>query len=306
MNWLSLPPLSSLRAFAAFAETGNLARAGGALNVSHAAISQQIRALEGHLGVALVDRSGRAMVLTAEGRQLSDALALGFGAIGAAVQDLAAQTADRPLHVSVTPSLAGYWLLPRLAGFSRLHPEISLRVDPSPELVDLKPGGIDLALRHGEGGWPGVESEPLLPAPLAIVAAPQLLQGQRVATPADLADLPWIEELGTTEASAWLAEQGARIGAGRSTQLPGNLTLESARAGQGLLLIVRLFVEADIAAGRLVELFATRQNSHYHIITRPGVQRPAARAFIAWLRREARGAGAAGRSGAEARDGGGQ
>lgn len=287
MNWLSMPPLAALRAFAAFAETGNLAQAGAALNVSHAAISQQLRGLESHLGVALLDRSGRALALTAEGRQLADALALGFGAISAAVQDLAGRAADRPLHVSVTPSLAGYWLLPRLAGFSQAHPDISLRVDPTPQLIDPKPGGIDLALRHGDGDWPGLDCEPLLPAPLAIVAAPSLLQGRRIDSAADLADLPWIEELGTNEASAWLATQGAGIGRGRSTQLPGNLTLESARSGQGLLLIVRLFVEADLAAGRLVELFETRSGSFYHIITRPGVQRPATRAFVAWLRREA-------------------
>lgn len=293
MNWLKMPPLAALRAFAAFAETGNLVRAGAMLNVSHAAISQQLRVLEAHLGLALVDRAGRGLVLTAEGRQLADALALGFGAISATVQELTGRAADRPLHVSVTPSLAGYWLLPRLAGFSRAHPEISLRVDPTPDLIEPGPGGIDLALRHGDGGWPGVTTEALLPAPLVVVAAPQLVQGQKVMTPADLADLPWIEELGTNEASAWLAAQGAAIGMGRSTQLPGNLTLESARSGQGLLLIVRLFVEADLAAGRLVELFATRQDSQYHIVTRPGSLRPAARAFIAWLRREARAGGSA-------------
>lgn len=288
MDWLRMPPLAALRAFAAFAETGNLAQAGAALNVSHAAISQQLRALEAHLGVALLDRSGRALALTAEGRQLADALALGFGAIWAAVQDLAGRAADRPLHVSVTPSLAGYWLLPRLAGFSQAHPEVSLRVDPTPQLIDPKPGGIDLALRHGAGPWPGMEVESLLPAPLAVVAAPSLLRGQRIDSPADLAALPWIEELGTNEASAWLAAQGAAApDAARRIQLPGNLTLESARAGQGVLLIVRLFVEADLAAGRLVELFQTREDCFYHIVARPGPLRPAARAFVNWLRREA-------------------
>lgn len=285
-----MPPLAALRAFAAFAETGTLTRAGAALNISHAAVSQQLRALERHMGVALLDRSGRALRLNGEGQQLADSLALGFGTIAATVQDLSGRTADRPLHVSVTPSLAGYWLLPRLGGFSQAHPEISLRVDPSPQIVDLAPGGIDLALRHGDGTWPGLQSEPLLAAPLVIVAAPSLLEGRRIETPRDLVELPWIEELGTNEASAWLANQGADPAAARrrSTQLPGNLTVESARQGQGVMLIVRLFVEADLAAGRLVELFETRADSHYHIVTRPEPLRPAARAFIAWLRREAR------------------
>lgn len=291
MNWLSMPPLAALRAFAAFSETGNLTRAGAALNISHAAVSQQLRALERHMGVSLLDRSGRALRLTPEGQVLADSLALGFGTIAASVQELSGRGADRPLHVSVTPSFAGYWLLPRLAGFSQAHPEISLSVDPSPQLIDLTPGGIDLALRHGMGDWPGLESEPLLAAPLVVVAAPSLLKGRHIDSPADLVDLPWIEELGTNEASAWLEMQGALPeGAQRRAQLqlPGNLTLESARQGQGVLLIVRVFVEPDLAAGRLVELFQTRPDSHYHIVTRPGVLRPEARAFIAWLRREAR------------------
>ncbi|TDK41371.1 LysR family transcriptional regulator [Antarcticimicrobium luteum] len=291
MDWLTMPPLAALRAFAAFAETGNLARAGASLNISHAAVSQHLRALERHMGLPLMDRSGRALRLNAQGRQLADSLALGFGTIAATVQDLSGRGADRPLHVSVTPSFAGYWLLPRLAVFSQAHPDISLRVDPSPQLIDLTPGGIDLALRHGAGGWPGLHSEVLLPAPLIVVAAPTLLQGRRIDSPADLIDLPWIEELGTNEASTWLETHGAAPGgARRRIQLPGNLMLESARQGQGVLITVRLFVEPDLAAGRLVELFEMRHDAYYHVVTRPGVLRPAARAFVAWLRREARAA----------------
>lgn len=289
MDWLTLPPLAALRAFAAFAEAGNLTRAGAALNISHAAVSQQLRALERHMGVTLLDRSGRGLRLNPDGRQLADSLSLGFGTIAATVQELSGRDADRPLHVSVTPSFASYWLLPRLAGFSQAHPDVSLRIDPSPQLIDLAPGGIDLALRHGNGDWPGVQSTPLLPAPLIVVAAPDLVKGRRIDTPADLVGLPWIEELGTNEASAWLQTHGAAPeGAHRRIQLPGNLMLESARQGQGVLITVRLFVEPDLAAGRLVELFEMRAEATYHIVTRPDPLRPAARAFIAWLRREAR------------------
>ncbi|MDX2484409.1 MAG: LysR family transcriptional regulator [Pseudodonghicola sp.] len=289
MDWLTMPPLSALRAFSAFAETGKLSDAGAALNISHAAVSQQLRALERHMGVSLLDRTGRALQLTVEGRQLADSLALGFGTISATMQELTGRGADRPLHVSVTPSFAGAWLMPRLAGFSQAHPDINLRVDPTPQLVDLTPGGIDLALRHGVGPWPGLQSEALLDAPLIVVAAPALLRGRRVGQPADLVDLPWIEELGTNEASTWLETHGAAPGAARRrTQLPGNLMLESARQGLGVLITVRLFVEPDLAAGRLVELFEMRHDARYHIVTRPGVLRPAARAFVAWSRREAR------------------
>ena len=135
MNWRDLPPLASLRAFSAFSQSGSVKLAGVALNVSHAAISQHLRALEAHLGLSLVDRSGRALSLTQEGDQLARALDLGFGAIGAAVQDLKGADADRPLHISCTSSFAASWLMPRLPGFRALHPEINLMLDPSPELV---------------------------------------------------------------------------------------------------------------------------------------------------------------------------
>lgn len=287
MNWLDLPPLSTLRAFSAFCQAGNITLAGAELNVSHAAISQHIRALETHLGVGLVDRSGRALALTTEGEQLARALELGFGAIGTAVQDIKGADAHRPLHISCTSSFAASWLMPRLPDFRIKHPEINLMLDPSPKLVTLKPGGIDLAIRHGQGDWPGYDVELLLASPMVIVAAPGLLKTKGEITPADLADYPWLDELGTTEWSTWLEAHGVRPSA-QSTriQVPGNLLLDGVRSGQGVVVTVRHFVEEDLKSGRLVELYCETDDRGYHIVTRPGVLRPAARKFVQWLRRQ--------------------
>ncbi|MFT7593866.1 MAG: LysR family glycine cleavage system transcriptional activator [Paracoccaceae bacterium] len=288
MIWKDMPPLVALRAFSAYADTGNLVQAGALLNVSHAAISQQLRALERHLGVALLDRAGRSLSLTAEGQQLAHALELGFGAIGATIRDLTRSDADRPVHVSCTASFAAAWLMPRLPGFRAAHPGINLTLDPTPELVTLKPGGIDIALRYGPGNWPGLQSEMLLVSPIAIVAAPALLQGKTRVTPADLANYPWLEELGTTEATTWLETHGVatRNQPGARTQLPGNLVLDGVRAGQGVVATVRHFVEDDLQTGRLIELFSEPDGRGYHIITRPGALRPTARVFAQWLRRQ--------------------
>jgi len=287
MNWRDLPPLASLRAFAAFSQTGNVTLAGAALNVSHAAISQHLRGLETHLGISLLDRSGRALTLTAEGDQLARALDLGFGAIGAAVQDLKGADADRPLHISCTSSFAASWLMPRLPGFRALHPEINLMLDPSPTLVTLKPGGIDVAIRYGQGDWPGLEVEMLLASPIVIVAAPGLLKTKGKITPAELVNYPWLEELGRTEVSNWLASYGVQSSKVASrVQVPGNLVLDGVRAGQGVVVMVRHFVEDDLKSGRLVELFCETDTRGYHIVTRPGVLRPAARQFVQWLRRQ--------------------
>lgn len=287
MDWTNLPPLSALRAFSAFSQTGNVTLAGSALNVSHAAISQQLRALEAHLGVTLLDRSSRALSLTVEGKQLARALDLGFGAIGAAVQELKGADAHRPLHISCTSSFAAAWLMPRLPDFRDKHPEINLMLDPSPELVSFKPGGVDLAIRYGGGSWPGLEVELLLASPMVIVAAPGLLPATGEVTPADLAHYPWLEELGTTESTAWLETYGVQASDHiSSVQVPGNLLLDGVRSGQGVVVTVRLFVEEDLRSGRLVELFSEESNNGYHIVTRPGVLRPTARKFVQWLRRQ--------------------
>ncbi|EEE36762.1 transcriptional regulator, LysR family [Rhodobacteraceae bacterium KLH11] len=289
MDWLSLPPLASLRAFSAFAERRNVTDAGAVLNVSHAAISQQLRALEKHLGVALLDRSGKTLALTEDGEHLARALHLGFGSIAAAVADLARSGQDRPVHVSLTSSFAASWLMPRLPTFRADHPEVNLILDPTFELVELRPGGVDLAIRYGAGGWSGVQSEMLLQTPMVIVAAPQLLGDKRDWSPAELAQLPWLEEIGTTEATTWLTERGVgpERGAGR-TQLPGNLLLDGLRSGQGVTVTVRQFVEADIASGRIVELFTEPDTRGYHILTLNSVLRPAVKTFVNWLKRQVR------------------
>ncbi|WP_170774662.1 LysR family transcriptional regulator [Ruegeria lacuscaerulensis] len=289
MDWLSLPPLAALRAFSAFAERRNVVAAGAALNVSHAAISQQLRALEKHLGVALLDRTGKSMTLTPEGEELARALHLGFGAIGTAIADLTKARQGRPVHVSLTSSFAASWLMPRLPTFQAKYPDIHLALDPSPKLVSLTPGGVDVAIRYGAGDWPGVSAEMLQPSPMVIVAAPSLLDGKTDWTAKELSQLPWLEEFGTTEATTWLARQGVDHGPGAGRiALPGNLLLDGVRAGQGVTVTARHFVEGDISSGRIVELFQEPGDFGYHIVLGDAPLRPAVKTFVAWLRRQAR------------------
>lgn len=289
MDWLSLPPLAALRAFSAFAERRNVVAAGAALNVSHAAISQQLRALEKHLGVALLDRTRKSMTLTPEGEELARALHLGFGAIGTAIADLTKARQGRPVHVSLTSSFAASWLMPRLPTFQAKYPDIHLALDPSPKLVSLTPGGVDVAIRYGAGDWPGVSAEMLQPSPMVIVAAPSLLDGKTHWTAQELSQLPWLEEFGTTEATTWLARQGVDHGPGAGRiALPGNLLLDGVRAGQGVTVTARHFVEGDISSGRIVELFQEPGDFGYHIVLGDAPLRPAVKTFVAWLRRQAR------------------
>ncbi len=290
MEWRDMPPLPSLRAFAAFVETGNVVAAGQALSVSHAAVSQQLRSLEAHLGVALLDRSGRAMRLTPDGEVLAQGCTEGFGAIARAVALVTGVEAARPLHISPTPSFAAAWLMPRLSEFRQAFPDINLVLDPTAELVTLSPGGVDLSIRYGTGGWDGLDDELLIETSIVVVGAPDLLAGHDLSDLSRIGALPWLEEVGTSESTRWLETHGVPGGLrGTLTQVPGNLMLDGARDGQGVAVTVRTFVEADIQAGRLCVLHEDAvPGAGYHLVTRPGVHRPPLRSFLRWIRRAAR------------------
>ncbi|MGX9354937.1 LysR family transcriptional regulator [Roseobacteraceae bacterium S113] len=290
MNWSSLPPLAALRAFSAYAETGSVQRAGDALNVSHAAISQQIRNLEEHIGLRLLDRTARQARLTPAGHQLARALSEGFDLIKAEVAALTGAESARALHISTTPSFAAGWLMPRLADFRAAHPEIDLMIDPNPALNNPAPGGVDVAIRYGAGPWPGLDNSLLVRSGVAVVAAPSLIGTGPIGDLTDLMKYTWLQELGTNETSQWVAEFGITDGpkgtrTGGLLQMPGPLLLEAARAGQGITVSASIWVRDDVACGRLRLLHEARKDQGYHIVTRPGVARPALKAFLRWLRR---------------------
>lgn len=289
MTWRDLPPLAALRAFAAYCDTGGVTEAGNALGVSHAAVSQQLRTLETHLGISLFDRSGRAMKLTGDGEILAQGCADGFACIRRAVSLVTGAEAARPLHISPTPSFAAAWLMPRLPDFRASHPGINMVLDPRAELVSPSPVDVDLSIRYGPGGWSGVDDELLIETPMVIVAAPGLVAGHDTSDPEVLSRLPWLEENGITESTKWLQDHGISQGVrGTLTRVPGNLLIDGARDGQGLIVTVRLFVEADIRAGRLKVLQQEdKPGAGYHLVTRPGVMRPPLRAFVKWIRRAA-------------------
>lgn len=287
MNWRDLPPLAGLRAFAAFADTGGVTQAGAALGVSHAAISQQLRNLETHLGVTLLDRSERTMRLTTEGDALAQAALQGFAQMIEASRTITGANDTRPLHITTTPTFAASWLMPCLPRFRTIAPDVNILLNPTPDTVALEPGGVDVAIRYGTGPWPGLENELWLESPMVVVGAPELVAGRQIDNADDFRHFPWLEEFGRSEGSDWLREHGVKE---RTTagfiQVPGNLMLDGARDGQGIAVTVRAFVEADLQSGRLVLLSQEdRDGVGYHIVTRSGVQRPPLKAFVKWLKR---------------------
>ncbi|MBL9047112.1 MAG: LysR family transcriptional regulator [Tabrizicola sp.] len=287
IDWHNFPPLSALKAFLAFVGTETLEQAGAQIGVTHAAISQQIRALEDHLGLTLVARGNRRLALTDDGRKLATALQTGFGAIDSALRELTAAEAARPIRVSAAPALASNWLLPRLPAFRGRHPEIDLVVEASNDLRVIGQH-VDIGLRFGQGRWPGVESRLIFRTPVLVVGAPSLVRDLAHGDLAALAGLPWLQELDTSEVADFFARHtlasDARPGL---TSLPGNLMIDAARRGQGLALIAAAFVREDLAAGTLREVFRDTVTEGYYLVLPTGPQRPAIQTFQTWILHQA-------------------
>ncbi|QFT32561.1 LysR family transcriptional regulator [Roseibium porphyridii] len=287
MDWRSLPPLNALKAFTAVAERKSLSAAGRDLNVTHAAISQQVRSLETFMGQQLVVREGRGIALTPEGELLFNGLKRGFEAIQETVDELLEDDAARPLHITTTPSFAVSWLMPRINDFRLKHPEIELMLNPTPEVVELTPGGADLAIRYGDGDWPGIEAELFMETHFAVVGASCLVKDRKIEKPEDILDFPWLQEYGSNELKLWLEKQG-KVPCGRLnvTHMPGYMVLEGLRRGDGISAVATAFVEPDLETGNLVILIegSIYEGTGYYMATRPGVKRPPLKAFMSWLR----------------------
>lgn len=286
IDWKTFPSLTSLRAFEAAARLQGFSQAARALNVTHAAVAQQVRSLEEHLGQELIYREGRGLKLTAKGARLAQALGEGFHTIEQALSDLRAGEGGAPLRITMTPAFATQWLMPRLGEFWAKHPEVPLLLHPDQRAVDLRRDGIDLGIRFGTGKWPGVEAELLTAARYVIVAAPDLVQGRKDLTPAEMSAMPWVIEQDWPEALAWLKSNGLRPDAMHITWMPNEeLALAAAREGLGLHVEAATLVEQDVEEGYLVVLGSIHDESlAYYMVRKPGPVRPELRIFMKWLK----------------------
>jgi LysR family glycine cleavage system transcriptional activator len=290
MDWRNVPSLTALRAFEAAARLGSFSAAARDLNVTHAAIAQNVRTLEAHFDTILMERQGRTMVTTAEGHRLSMALAEAFGLIGSATEDLLDVASQRPLRIAVTPSFAANWLMPRIGAFWSEHPEIEVEIIPGVGLVDLRHDAIDVAIRYGRGGWPGVQVASLIPAGHVAVAAPSLVGANRVSRLADLRGATWLMDGQTSEERFWVAANGIDPDKERiKTFATAQLSREAARAGLGVAILPAPLVEDEIESGRLVALFREKDSAiAYHVLTRPGTVSAQRDAFVRWLKKQVR------------------
>ncbi len=288
MDWSQLPSLTSLRAFAALAERKSYTRAATALNVSHAAVSQQVKALEERLGVSLVTREGRGIALTTEGELLARDLDIGFAAIRRGVEALEGAGASRPVQISMSPAFATEWLMPRIMEFQYQHPEITLMLNPTAEVVELKPGGIDMAIRYRSSDRLENEVTSVLISDMVVIGTPSLIGTRALRDPAMLMDMPWLQELGTNEVADWMARRGVKLDRPLIiNHMPGNLIMEAVRRGDGITYTARAFFREEIRSRQVVVLHSEPAFGNYFIETCPGVLRPTVRTFLNWLKDKA-------------------
>jgi LysR family glycine cleavage system transcriptional activator len=286
MSAIQLPSLTALRAFDAAAQSGSFSAAARTLNVTHAAIAQQVRGLEKELGVDLAIRAGRGLALTREGQILATALREGFGGIAAALAQIRTDTQSGPLRITMTPSFASQWLMPRLGAFWAKHPDVPLTLHPDKRVIDLHREGMDLAIRFGDGHWPGVAAELLTSARHVVVASPRLVGSAAQLTPAQMVALPWVIEDEWPEQLAWMRKIGIDPDLVTGPHLPTEeLALEAARQGYGLFVEHPALIEKDLASGRLVVVHQDDDGGlGYYLVTRPGRVNPALRLFTRWLK----------------------
>lgn len=289
MKNLQRTHLNGLRALEAVGRLGSLRAAAEELGVSIGAVSQQVIKSEAQLGAAILQRTGRGIRPTPLGRQFLDRLTVGFQTLDTAIA-MTRHDSDAVLTISAAPVFASKWLVPRLAGYARDHPETKLRLDASIGLVNPDSSDIDLAIRVGEGNWPDVRAEHLLAQEVFPVCAPSL--AGKLKTPADIMNAPIIRDANSNiEWNVWLKPFGldqAHLAEG-DTFTDAALCLDAAIAGQGVMLAWHTLAHDALKAGRLVAPFKERARTRYSywlITSATRAEAAKVRQFKAWLRTE--------------------
>ncbi len=300
-----LPPLNSLRAYEAAARHLSFTKAADELHVTPGAISQQIRTLEEFIGVPVFKRQKRGLLLTDEAQASLPILRDGFDKLAAAASLLASSgTNSGQLTVSVAPSFASKWLVPRLDGFQTENPEVDVYVHADMSLVDFAADNVDVAIRYGAGQYDGMTTVKLMEERIIPVCAPGLVTGEPpLKELSDLAHHTLLHD-GSSDQSEdaptwamWLRAAGAVDASGNpldGTRGPrfnqSSLAIEAAVAGKGVTLTKYALALADLEAARLVIPFdvSTPTDFAYYLVYPPAkASLPHVKSFIDWVRAQA-------------------
>ncbi|MEO9825827.1 MAG: LysR family transcriptional regulator [Paracoccaceae bacterium] len=281
-----LPPLNAMHAFARVAETGSFAEAAKVLNVTPAAVSQQVRRLEQFFDTRLLQKHGRGVLLTDDGQILSRATLNGLAQIEQGAAQISNRTSSAAVRVTTSPSFATHWLVPRISKFQMDHPDIAIQLDLSAEARTPERSDFDLAIRYCK--WEDLPTgADLLKSVTLNVLCPTELLPPKPISPKALAQLPWLQELGVSEIKGWFYRRGfGQDLPHRISEMPGNLIMEALVRGEAVAYVVCDWMEAEIRSGALHELWPKRERGAYYMQTKLTGQNEATAIFLNWLKAE--------------------
>jgi LysR family glycine cleavage system transcriptional activator len=288
-----LPPLNALRAFEAAARHESFTRAAGELAVTQGAVSQQVKALEAHLGVRLFNRESQGLVLTASGRDYLAVVRDALDRIAIGTEELQRRQASSVLTVSTSPDFAAKWLVHRLGRFGKAHPAIALNLSASLHHVDFSREDVDLAVRHGDGDWAGLDVVRLCLEQLFVVCSPKLCAGRRgIREPTDILRFPLLHLDSHKDWRNWCEAAGlAGADVSRGPVLNrASMVIDAAVDGQGLALARTTLAAWDLINGRLARPFSTAlplSKTYWIVCPRATSSLPKIVQFRRWLLEEA-------------------
>src|SRR5262245_36987345 len=285
-----LPSLNALKAFEAAARHESFTRAAEELCVTQGAVSHQVKALEEELGIKLFNRERQRLIITEAGREYLTVLRDALDRIAVGTERLLQRQKAGVLTVSTSPDFAAKWLVHRLGRFAESHPDIDLRVSATLHHVDFTREDVDVAVRHGDGSWPGLDAMRLCSEEVFLVCSPKLLG--RLKKPADVLKLPLLR---LDDDRAWSRWRDA-VGIAQDEPLHGpvlnraSMVIDAAIDGQGVALARTMLAAWDLINGRLVRPFAEtlRVSKTYWIVCpKATASLPKIALFREWLLAEA-------------------
>ena len=292
-----IPPLTALRAFEAAGRHLSFTKAAHELHVTQAAISHQVKSLEKYLGLKLFRRLNRTLLLTDAGQLYLPPLTDAFEGITRATHRLRQHLGRARLTVSVLPSFAAGWLVPRLGRFRQRCPDVDLRIDPTNSLTDFRRDDVELGILYGRGNYPGLRTDRLMREEFFPVCSPRLLEGPApLRDPADLTHHTLLHDDMTVDWRTWLLAAGVEgVDAERGiTVTDSSMLLRAAIAGQGVALARSVLAADEIASGRLVRPFdvdVPAEYAYYLAYPEKSADQSNVMAFREWILEEARAGG---------------
>jgi LysR family glycine cleavage system transcriptional activator len=289
-----VPPLDWIRVFVSAARSQSFTVASEELSVTSGAVSARIKSLEEFLGVTLFVRKPSGVELTVAGRRFATLVQPAIMQIEAATAELLRRVNDQPVKLTVMPSFADLWLIPRLDSFYARHPNITIELSADSAVLDLTVTGFDVGIRRGDGNYPSMEIYDLFGESIFPVATPEFLAAHPIETPAALPDVAIIRDVNwKSDWDQWAQAAGA-AGITFSRYLDFSTytqAIDAALRGRGVVMAHDALIQEHLAENRLVALFDVRvaAKARYYAVTpeRTG-QEAAVRTFLEWLFAEAR------------------